>query len=72
MKMVVDMATMQYVRVLIDEVVYDMRGIGVQATGFGTQSNLVVGIEHMGFAAGDHVAYIDNVILTQNEPPYQG
>lgn len=71
-KMVVDMAAMQYVRVLIGEVVYDLRGIGVFATGFGTQSHLIVNIEHQVWAEGDQLAHIDNVILTQNEPPYQG
>ena len=68
MKLVVDMELGEYVRFLLDELAFDMRGIPVweQLSPMLAYWSLV--IEHHGLAATNPDCYIDSVIVTQNEP----
>lgn len=77
-KMVVDMTpdpvtgAYEYVRILIDDNAYDMRGISPNLTGAAAWGHLYVEIEHQGNTDTDPVVFVDNVIVTQNEPVWQG
>ncbi len=68
MKLVVDMATQQYVRVIFCELPYSLAGIGVEdfAPSAWAAVRMWVLMERVAGSVAD--AYIDNVILTHNEP----
>lgn len=67
-KMVVDMVEHEYVRVILNETVYPLPGIAVWTLGSGVLSSLVAIVEHHGPGACNPLAYVDSVIMTQNEP----
>lgn len=67
-KLVVDAATGLYVRALIQDQAFDLSTIsGYTPAASGTPA-LTVDLEHQGIAATNRVVYIDDVIVTQNEP----
>jgi len=68
MKLVIDATTNQYVRTILDDVEEDMAGIPLNPVGAGGTSHAI--IEVYGENVGTEVAqvFIDNVIVTQNEP----
>ena len=68
MKVVVDMGIHEYVRFLLDELAYDMRGIPVYVTPAPAAPYWGFAIEHYGVALQNPDSYVDSVIITQNEP----
>jgi len=67
-KVVADMAAQRYVRILVDERTYDMRAYDVvQAVDVRAPYWYFV-IIHGGLATCTPYVYVDNVIVTQNEP----
>lgn len=68
MKLVVDMATQEYIRCIIDNTTYLMTGLRMHNVG-PIPSILVmfyINLTTMGAAIGE--IYVDNIIITQNEP----
>jgi len=67
-KLVCDFENGEYVRLLVNDTVYDMSGIPLYSVGAGDSPQLVAYI--MAVTDSDHAtnAYIDDVIITQNEP----
>jgi len=68
MKLVVDMSLHQYLRFLLDERAYDLAGIPAQVVALPTAPYWSFMIWHIGFAELNIDAWVDNVIITQNEP----
>ena len=67
-KLVVDMELGEYVRLLLDELAYDLRGIPVGAGFLAFPPYWHFSIAHYGVALQNPDSYIDDVIITQNEP----
>ncbi|KKL00879.1 hypothetical protein LCGC14_2628140 [marine sediment metagenome] len=67
-KLVIDMDTDRYVRLLIGPVEIDLSAHALIVVGPTTQRLLEVHLELVGSAAAIGFSYIDNFILTQNEP----
>lgn len=68
MKLVVDMATAQYHRFLLDSYAYSMAGIDVYEVASSTPPYWYFYIYHRGVATHTPDSFIDCVIVTQNEP----
>ena len=68
LKMVFDVAATEYVRVILDSTQYDLSGIAGEQVVATTTPYLDLRIRLFGDAAQNDQAYIDDVILTQNEP----
>lgn len=68
MKMVFDMRSNDYVRFMLDELAWDMRGIPVQQTAIPWAPWWLFIIEHSYSLAFNYDAYVDNAIITQEEP----
>ncbi len=67
-KLVVDASTGQYVRFLLNESSYSLSGIGGRVDPVAAAPMEEVFIVNTGLAGFNAAAYIDDVILTQNEP----
>ena len=69
MKLVVDSKNSKYIRLILDDVEYDMCTIPAYtgAASGGVKSNYIQ-IWHQGALLNNAKSYIDNVIVTQNEP----
>ncbi|MCL5026638.1 MAG: hypothetical protein M1531_09140 [Chloroflexi bacterium] len=68
-KLIVDMTTQQYVRVLLNGNTYDMAGIGMHAPGDVGASWVTLEITSVQGAGGSvDTNYIDDLIFTANEP----
>lgn len=67
-KLVVDPARYQYVRLLIDDRIYDMSGIAAYTQPDTSFTSLRVGVGALGTASGSITAYIDDIIVTVDEP----
>jgi len=67
-KLVVDMTLGEYVRFIYNDRTYPLTGIGVQIVPALVSTSLWVIIQHVGLLGFNPVAYVDNVIVTQNEP----
>lgn len=67
-KLVLDLANTEYERALINDNEEDMEGIALYDTGTGGTEHLYVNIRHDSAHADAKTIYIDNVILTINEP----
>jgi len=72
MKIVMDLARHEYIRCIFNNVRFDMRGMMARAVGSVLSPSLNVDIWHYSVAANVSEGYVDNVIITQNEPVYQG
>lgn len=68
MKLVVDTALQEYVRVIVDNQPYPLAGVGVPDTGPGPVTRLVVSAFLLRAIGSDLDVYIDDFIVTQNEP----
>ncbi len=68
MKLVADMALLDYVRVMFDERAYDLRGEPVRAQPIGGSDRWYFEITHVGVPAANPTVYVDSLIITQNEP----
>lgn len=68
MKLVIDATTGQYVRMILDDIEEDLRGIPLNPVGAGGMSHVIIEVygENVAFPAAE--VFIDNVIFTQNEP----
>lgn len=67
-KLVVDAPENEYVRFLLDNTEYDLSGIASNETADTAQPYLDVFIGAEGIAGTNAVVYVDDVIVTQNEP----
>jgi len=67
-KMVADIAANTYVRCILDDALYDLLAYAPQTALNAALPRLFVMAEHMGAAAANVPAWIDNLIVTQNEP----
>ena len=67
-KMVLDLENAEYERILINDREVDMDGLGLYDTETGGTEHLRVSIRHDSADAAAKTIYIDNVILTINEP----
>lgn len=67
-KLVMDFDTNKYVRVLLGNVEYDISTIDIQIYGVGESAREVVVVEVYNNAAAEGEIWVDDVIITQNEP----
>lgn len=67
-KLVGDFERREYVRFLLNGVVYDLTGNAVNEVGGGSNPHLVNTVELQGAALTNPSIHIDRVIVTQNEP----
>jgi len=68
MKLVVDRTTNQYVRAILNEQTFSLLGIGLRDTGPTAMRYLRFYVEHRSVPTHNPYAYIDSLIVTQNEP----
>ena len=69
-KLVVDFGAKEYVRLLLDDVEYNMAGLGLNGANFVLTPFLQTSIYHEALAPTNApIVYIDDVIFTQNELP---
>jgi len=67
-KVVVNTVDWRYVRFILNDVEYDLGQFAVETTGALAGNYFNMAVEHVSVALSNAVAYIDSVILTQNEP----
>lgn len=67
-KLVVDWLNKEYVRLIVNDQVYDMAGLGLYSVPNDTPGYLIVVIRTNNAESGAAVNYIDGIIITQNEP----
>jgi len=67
-KLVVDFTQRRYRRFIFNDTEYDLRAHGVRSTLLVATTYLEATIHHIGAAGFNAEGYVDNVILTQNEP----
>lgn len=67
-KMVFDMASGEYVRVILDNTEFDLSGNPVLSAASALEPHLQLAVFLAGRAAQNDTMFIDDVILTQNEP----
>ena len=68
LKMVIDLATMKYHRVSVDGYSWVAGNLSLQVTTDPSTTQFFCKLFHYGAAATNAVSYVDNVIITQNEP----
>ena len=68
MKLVVDMAANEYVRFMIDDLSYNLGGLEARRAGAIFPPYWVFTVQQEGVALTNPDIYVDNVIVTQNEP----
>jgi len=67
-KLVIDWDNLEYKRILIGQSEHDLTGTAMQSTGSGTLPIIKIWLYWYTEAAAAKTLYIDNVIVTQNEP----
>lgn len=67
-KLVVDFKKEEYVRAIVNEVEYDLSGISYKKTVSATTPLFRLALAVVNNSAGNHHVYVDDVIITQNEP----
>lgn len=67
-KLVVDFAETEYVRLLVNETSYDLSGYGGWEGVDVSALQMTVLLTHVGTSGKNAVLYVDDVIITQNEP----
>lgn len=67
-KLVVDLEAEEYVRLIVDLTVFNMAGIPLAAEDNSAAGNASTTIRNTGDAGFNNKVYVDDVILTQNEP----
>lgn len=68
LKLVVDTATRRYVRLIMGQTAYDLAAYGGLYSSTPTTPELLVSIRAANHATGTKNTYVDDVIVTQNEP----
>lgn len=68
MKLVFDFANQEYIRLRLDEKTYNLAGIAYQTGANAAAPRFDAVVAAINNAAGNHYAYIDDIIITQNEP----
>lgn len=68
MKLVIDSSTKKPVRLLVNEQSFDLTGYAPSTQGAGSDAWLSMSITHISAVGVVNSIYIDNVIITQNEP----
>ena len=68
LKLVIDMRTNMYVRAMFNETTYDLSDYGLLAQVIATSPHIAWNIKLSTLDAGNEHVYIDDVIVTQNEP----
>lgn len=68
MKLVVDFANQKYVRLIFNETEYDLSAYSYLYTVDASNALLRPGVQNNGIAAANAIVYLDDVIITQNEP----
>lgn len=67
LKLVIDNTTKKYVRLLLDNVEYDMSALALYQAASTVGDSIKVRIRQRGLTAGCDPLYVDDIILTQNE-----
>jgi len=68
LKLVVDFANKEYSRLIVDSTTYDLSGISVPQASSSDSPHLEIGIKTVNASNFSGITYIDDVIVTQNEP----
>ena len=68
LKVVVDIANSRYHRLILDGTQVDLTAIDMFTVGNGTLPRLLLDLALVGGQAGSGIAFVDDVIITQNEP----
>lgn len=68
LKLVIDSSTLKYVRVLLNEHSFDASAYSLYPASVAGTTHMRVGLQHVSDHAAVKTIYIDNVIITQNEP----
>lgn len=67
-KLVVDLDAKEYLRVILNETEHDISGITAPSAASGLAPSLKCLAHNTGAGADNHYIYVDNFIITQNEP----
>lgn len=67
-KVVLDVATQKYVRLLFDHLSYDLSAYSPAVAALTAASRLSIALINRGNANGNWANYVDDIIITQNEP----
>ncbi len=67
-KLVVDAASGEYVRVVLNEETYPLAAIAAQGTPSSAAPAIILTARYEGRAGSNDLCYVDDAILTQNEP----
>lgn len=67
-KIVVDFTSKEYVRLILNNVEYDLSGIAAKESASVSRAQLIVRIRNIGREGNNDKVYVDDVIVTQNEP----
>ncbi len=67
-KLVADFVSDRYVRAIVNNVTYDLSGIAVQVAADARAPRVDFTIQLFGRAGFNDIVYVDDVIVTQNEP----
>lgn len=68
LKFVVDGAAHEYMRLLLAGTEYDMSGLGLRTVADASAPRLALRVYHTGTAGQTPKIYLDNIVVTQNEP----
>lgn len=68
LKVVGDLEAGEYVRIILNETEYSMAGVAAQQVGSATDENLHIGAHLFSRAGSNDTVYVDDAILTMNEP----
>lgn len=69
LKLVLDLSNNEYLRVLYNNQEYDLEGLASQSIASATTPRISVVFEIWGDDVANYDVFLDNIILTQNEPP---
>jgi len=68
LKLVWNWKTLKYVRAVVGEYEYDLSDEDIQKAVDTSEKHIEIWIYYMSTASGNKIGYVDNAILTQNEP----
>lgn len=69
LKVVVDPTAVEYVRVVLDSITYPLDGLSCVSTPSGASPAMMFGMRNTGRSGYNDAVYVDDAIITQNEPP---
>lgn len=67
-KLVVNGESEEYVRLIVNDVLYDLAGVAVRTAADARAPYMEVSVMAVGDSGGNYSIYVDDVILTMNEP----